>query len=192
MLIAIGVTHSTQIDNGTLQLHTFCVNETSGAIYRGEGLMDLVIHGPEEGTENICFVLMAINSQMKRIFKDVFEPVAKEFSLKAEHADMLTSLTVVPESIKKIHVAKVILADVTRHCPNVYYEIGFSHKVNPNKVIIIGQEPYDELPSNIDQQSFRYIHYGDDENGLADLRVHLRKRFQNYSGHCFLSKYAWA
>jgi hypothetical protein len=148
--------------------------------------MDLIISRPEEGTEDICFVSMAINSQMKRIFKVVFEPVAKEFGLKAEHADMLLSSTVLPEIIKKIHVAKLILADVTHHRSNVYYEIGFAHKVNPNKVIIIGQEPYDELPSDIDQQSFRYIHYGDDANGLTELRAHLRKHFQNHLDHCFL------
>jgi hypothetical protein len=136
----------------------------------------------EEGTEDACFVLMVINCQMKRIFKDVFEPVAKEFGLRAEHADMLPSSTVVPEMIKKIHVAKVILADVTRHRPNVYYEIGFAHKVNRNKVILIGQEQYDELPSDIQQQSFRYIRYEDDADGLADLRAQLRKRFHDCLG----------
>ena len=140
---------------------------------------DLVIHGPEEGTEDVCFVLMAMNSQMRRIFKDVFEPVAKEFNLIAEHSDMLPSSTVVPEIIKKIHTAKVVLADVTRHRPNVYYEIGFAHKVNPNKVIIIGQELHNELPSDIDQQSFRYIHCGDDPDGLLDLSAQLSKRIQN-------------
>jgi hypothetical protein len=140
---------------------------------------DSVVGGLEEGTEDVCFALMVVNSQMERIFNRVFAPVAKEFGLKAEHADMLPSSTVVPEIIRKIHTAKVILADITRHRPNVYYEIGFAHKVNRHKVIIIGQESYDELPSDIRQQSFRYIRYEDNTSGLSYLKTQLRKRFQN-------------
>lgn len=140
---------------------------------------DLVTHGPEEGTENICFVLMAMNSRMNRIFKDVFAPISEEFDLRAEHSDMLASSTVVPEIIKKMHTAKIVLADITRHRPNVYYEIGFTHKVNPNKVIIIGQEPFNELPSDLQQQSPRYIKYEDDVSGLSDLGEKLRKRIKD-------------
>lgn len=140
---------------------------------------DLVIHGPEEGTEDVCFVLMPITGQMKRIFKHAFEPVAAESGLRAEYSDMLASSTVVPEIIKKLHTAKVVLADVTRHRPNVYYEIGLTHKINPNKVIIIGQEPFAELPSDLQQQSPRYIAYEDDEDGLSDLMKQLRKRIQS-------------
>lgn len=140
--------------------------------------VELVTEGEDEGTQDICFVFMALNGQMKRIFKEVFEPVASDFCLIAEHSDMLPSPVVVPEIIKKIHGAKVIIADITRHRPNVYYEIGFSHKVNPLKVIIIGQERYEELPSDIDQQSIRYIQYEDDDEGLADLKIQLRKRIQ--------------
>lgn len=79
-----------------------------------------------------------MNFQMKRIFQEVFTPIIEEFALRAEHSDILASSTVALEIIRKIHTAKIILADVTRHRSNVYYEIGFSHKVNPHKVIIIG------------------------------------------------------
>jgi hypothetical protein len=139
---------------------------------------ELISPGPEEGTDDICFVLMPMNSQMKRIFKDVFAPAATELGLVAEHSDMLASSTIVPEIIKKIHTAKVVLADITRHRPNVYYEIGLAHKVNPSKVIVIGQELFNDLPSDLQQQSIRYFQYDDDTDGLNNLREQLKKRIR--------------
>lgn len=143
----------------------------------------LVVGAQEDGTDGVCFVLMAVNPQMERVFSSVFSPVARAFGLKAEHADMLSSSTVVPEIMKRIHTAKIVLADVTHHRPNVYYEIGFAHKVNRHKVIIIGQGSYDELPSDIRQQSFRYTRYDDNTSGLSYLKRQLRDRFQSCLGN---------
>lgn len=167
------------LDSKELEYCSTSVGTKPAVLTKEKARKGSVVDGLEEGTEDVCFVLMTINSQMERIFNSVVAPVAKKFGLRAEHADMLPSSTVVPEIIKKIHTAKVIVADITRHRPNVYYEIGFAHKVNRHKVIIIGQEPYDELPSDIRQQSFRYIRYEDNTSGLSSLKTQLRQHFQN-------------
>jgi len=57
---------------------------------------------------------------------------------------MLCMGTVMPEIIRRVRIAKVVVADLTAHRPNVYYETGMAHAVDPDKVIIIGQVP---LPS---------------------------------------------
>lgn len=78
---------------------------------------------------------------------------------------------ILPQILRDIRDAVVVVADVTGHNPNVYYELGIAHQLKrPERVVIITQSSKD-IPYDVHE--FRQLVYQQSEAGRADLRQQL-------------------
>ncbi|GAB4503257.1 MAG: hypothetical protein Fur0043_02490 [Anaerolineales bacterium] len=104
---------------------------------------------------NNAFVLMPFMQE----FDDVFECIKRsldKIGISCTRADDTSRPGIVIEQIRKgIQTSKIIIADVTRKNPNVYFEMGLAH-ATPRNVILITQSP-DDVSDKIGIT--RYIRY---------------------------------
>ncbi len=118
-----------------------------------------------------CFSIMP--------FKDGFEEIdtiigqaAAECGLSYVRGDrLLKPGSILPQVLRDIRSAAVVVADITGHNPNVFYELGIAHQIKgPDRVVIITQDPQ---PSPYDVHEFRQLSYKHNEAGRAELRLRL-------------------
>lgn len=85
-----------------------------------------------------CFVVCPIGAddspQRKRsdiVLKHIIEPVCKELDFKVIRVDQIHSVDKIDNTIiEYLEKAELVIADMTEHNPNAFYEIGFRHALN--------------------------------------------------------------
>lgn len=118
----------------------------------------------------LVFVLMPFSEVDKEIYEDVIKPSMNELGLNCLRADEIFGFKAIMEDILRyIATAKIIIADVTGRNPNVFYELGISHTIKDNVVIIT--QTLDDVP--FDLRHIRCIVYTHTLRGLQKLRVDL-------------------
>ncbi|MCB1087661.1 MAG: hypothetical protein KDM63_11495 [Verrucomicrobiae bacterium] len=124
-----------------------------------------------------CFCIMPFNPN----FADI-EAVIRESSKACELEYVRGDLTdkpgsVIPQILHEIKRATVIVADLSGHNPNVFYELGIAHQIKgPDHVVIITQEVDGKQAYDVHQ--FRQFVYANTRQGLESLREELPKRIQ--------------
>ncbi len=78
---------------------------------------------------------------------------------------------ILPEMLRYIASARIIIANINGRNPNVLYELGVAQAMDKS-VILISKEPKD-LP--IDIQSQRFLIYSDSDSLRESLKVELKK-----------------
>ncbi|AFU57890.1 hypothetical protein Ngar_c09480 [Candidatus Nitrososphaera gargensis Ga9.2] len=82
--------------------------------------------------EKLCFVLMPFNEEYKFVYNDIIKPVVNALGLEAKRADDIFEPAPIIQGIwEHINKANVIIADLSGRNPNVFYEVGLSHALNP-------------------------------------------------------------
>lgn len=123
------------------------------------------------------FVLMPFS---KGEFDDLYEKAIKiaceSVGAKCSRLDK----EIIPERItdelyNKIDRADILVADVTRGNPNVYYEIGFAHGLGKNVILIKNRNDPESFP--FDTKDFQHVLY-ESADGLKD---DLERRIDKYS-----------
>jgi hypothetical protein len=128
------------------------------------------INVPAEDSK-LIFVLMPFADEFKEIYEDIIKPLVENIGLKCIRADEVFSTGPIMEDIlKMIAIARIVIADVTGRNANVFYELGISHTVK-NDVIIITQS-MDDVP--FDLRHLRCIHYSNTLRGSQDLKSLLQ------------------
>lgn len=119
----------------------------------------------------LIFVLMPFAEEYREIYEDVIKPLAKELGLKSLRADeIFGSKAIMEDILRTIAKSKIIIADVTNRNPNVFYELGISHTVKDDVIIIT--QSMDDVP--FDLQHLRCIKYSQTLRGSQDLKSQLR------------------
>ena len=129
----------------------------------------------------LIFVLMPFAEEFKEIYDDVIKPLAEEMGLESLRADEIFGLGPIMEDIlKMIAKARIIVADVTKRNPNVFYELGISHTVKTDVIIIT--QTMEDVP--FDLQHLRCIEYSQTLRGSLELRSQLKSTIESilYSG----------
>lgn len=93
-----------------------------------------------------CFVLMPFASEFTPIYEDHIVPICGSLGIPALRADGIFSNTPIIDDIREsVASAKVVIADLTTHNPNVFYEIGICHAIGKQVVLISQSEniPFD-------------------------------------------------
>lgn len=120
--------------------------------------------------EKLIFVLMPFAEEYREIYDDVIKPLAKEIGLKSLRADeIFGSKAIMEDILKTIAKSKIVIADVTNRNPNVFYELGISHTVKDNVIIIT--QSMDDVP--FDLQHLRCIKYSQTLRGSQELKLQL-------------------
>jgi nucleoside 2-deoxyribosyltransferase len=123
-----------------------------------------------------CFVEMPFDKRFDGIWLNVIKPtVESQFDECNRADDFFTVGSILNDIFNQIINADYIIADVTIHNPNVYYELGFSHALK-KKVILITQD-ISSLPFDLRDQ--RVIHYQDTAAGATKLKNDLNKFINN-------------
>jgi nucleoside 2-deoxyribosyltransferase len=127
--------------------------------------IDRGIYAIKEGTENMkkCFVVSPIgdpNSDVRnnadKLFRYIVKPVCEDCEFEAIRVDQLNDANSITQTIiDKLESADLVIADVSGHNPNVFYEIGF--RTRTKKPIIHLKSKGENLPFDVNTiRTFEY------------------------------------
>lgn len=125
-----------------------------------------------------CFVLMPFRRDFPPVFDDHISPVCSRLGITVARADGIFSTRPFMDDIREAVVtARVIIADLTDHNPNVFYELGICHALGKN-VILITQDR--EVPSDV--RHIRYLLYEYTPPGMQQFENSLERTLHGLLG----------
>lgn len=118
-----------------------------------------------------CFSIMPFEEGFDDINQIIAE-AADECGLEYMRSDRRDQAgSVLSQIMHDIRSSAVVVADISRHNPNVLYELGIAHQIKgPDRVVIIRQM-VDDSPYDVNE--FRHLVYRHNETGRQDLRRKL-------------------
>lgn len=116
-----------------------------------------IAHDDNDPWSNICFYITPIGSEEseQRLHADLFlgsiiEPALEEFGLKVVRADQISAAGMISrQMIEHIIRSRLVIADLSYHNPNVFYELGLRHDTGRPTVQIM--RGFDQLPFDVNQ-----------------------------------------
>ncbi len=125
---------------------------------------------------DLCFVLMPFAEEFQALYTDHIKPAVQRAGLKCMRADDIFSARPIVQDIwEYICKARLIIAELTGRNPNVFYEVGMSHTLDKDVIMIT--RSMDDVP--FDLKHIRCIVYDDGQNGLKKLEESLHKTIEN-------------
>ena len=111
------------------------------------------------------------------IYRLSTKTICNSFDLDIKRADELfTTNPVLDDIISTIEKSIITIVDISGGNPNVFYELGIAHIFKQNQTIIITQDEYANVPSDI--KHFRIIKYEDSIVGKKEYEDKLRKTIE--------------
>ncbi len=106
-----------------------------------------------------CFVIMPFGGVFDHYYNDVFKPAISAAGLSPIRSDdLFRASTIIKDIWELTQNARVILADLSKRNPNVFYELGLAHAIN--KPVILVSENKGDIPLDLRHQ--RVILYNKD------------------------------
>lgn len=126
--------------------------------------------------EKKCLVIMPFDDKLNIIYELAIEPAVIAEGYECIRVDKLPGGgNILKEIIEQVHKAKVVIADLTGNNPNVFYELGISHGLM-NNVIMLAQDikllPFDLI-------NYKVIKYGDKVGDDKILREKIKEGLQS-------------
>ena len=123
-----------------------------------------------------CFVLMPFSGDFNYIYSDHIKPIVESFGLECIRADEIYSIKpIIEDIINSIKESDIIIADLTKRNPNVFYELGIAHAIE-KPVVLISQSTKD-IP--FDVKHIRCISYKYTPPGMKKFEDELKKTIKN-------------
>jgi chaperonin GroEL len=124
----------------------------------------------------LCFVLMPFKPQYLQVYKLLIKPTVEGLGFTCVRGDdMKTQRNIMRDIIEYISKADVIIADLTDMNPNVFYELGVTHAL-AKQTIMITQSIKKYVP--FDLRPYRIIEYRKDIEGSQRLKEGIRETIQ--------------
>lgn len=107
--------------------------------------------------DDSCFVMMPFAPPLGNHYSAIFEPGIKKAGLRPIRADdeIFATGKIIDQIWRGINSAKVLVAELTKRNPNVFYELGLAHALKKPVVLISSNE--DDVP--FDVRHIRVIYY---------------------------------
>ncbi|MDD5007769.1 MAG: Hsp70 family protein [Syntrophorhabdaceae bacterium] len=119
---------------------------------------------------NLCFVLMPFLKAMDPIYTDHIKPLVESEGVSCQRADEIFGTNLITYDIwEKLNRTRFIVADLTGKNPNVFYEVGLSHALG--KEVILITQSMDDVP--FDLKSLRCLVYEFTPRGMKELEDKL-------------------
>jgi hypothetical protein len=128
---------------------------------------------PPKPQHGKCFVIMPFAKEFRPVFKTICEAIDdSSLNFICKRADDIRGGgNIMQDVLKGIGGSEIVIADLTRHNANVFYELGIAHMVKEvEKVIILIQET-EKVP--FDLTSFRHIKYIKGVRGAKRLKANI-------------------
>lgn len=127
-----------------------------------------------------CFVIMPFRKDFPPIFDQHISVICDRLGITVARADGIFSTRPLMDDIREAVVtARVVIADLTDHNPNVFYELGICHALGKDVVMITQNK---EVPSDV--RHIRYLLYEYTPPGMQQfevaLEMTLRRLIQDY------------
>ncbi len=104
-----------------------------------------------------CFVMMPFAPPLGEYYQKIYEPAIRKAGLnpiRADH-DIFGTGKIIDQIWSGINSAKVLIAELTKRNPNVFYELGLAHALRKPVVLVSSNE--EDVP--FDLQHIRVIYY---------------------------------
>lgn len=103
----------------------------------------------------------------ENFYKKIIKPKCRSLNIEINRADeILKSRDVVDNIISHIEQSDIIIVDLTLNRPNVLYELGIAHYIDPERTLLITQENFDDLPFDI--QGYSCLKYESTDVDFAE------------------------
>ena len=116
-----------------------------------------------------AFILMPFSEKWSTRIWTKLKEIFQEFGLYPKRADEIYGHNILDDIKKGILESRVVLADITNKNPNVLYELGASHALGKDVVII--SQSADDIP--FDLRVSRCVLYEDNSDGYEKLREQI-------------------
>lgn len=142
--------------------------------------------GEEEPAMRTCFVVSPIGDvgsevrdKANKLFNHIVKPVCDACGFEAIRIDQLNDANSITQTIiERLETADLVIADVSGHNPNVFYEIGF--RTRTNRPIIHLKEKGELLPFDI--TTIRAYDYDlTDLDDVVQTKDRLKRTIQSLS-----------
>lgn len=156
----------------------------NGTIYK----IDRGVYALKTRSENMkkCFVVSPIGgegteirSNADKLFKHIIKPVCENCGFDAERVDQLCDADSITQTIvNKLESADLVIADMTGHNPNVFYEMGY--RARTKKPMIHLKRKGDSLP--FDVNTIRTLEYDlTDLDSVEEVKERLKKTIESFT-----------
>lgn len=135
-------------------------------------------------TEKICFIVTAIGEsgtptreRADNVYKYLIAPVCEDLGYKPVRVDHVNAVDNINASIiNYLKTAPMVIADMTDHNPNAFYELGFRQALELPLVPIIrvgGNLPFDVMTT-------RTVFYDTDVSKIDESKIDLKAKIQSF------------
>lgn len=134
---------------------------------------------PENDKPKIrCYVIIPFDKEFHPL-KDAIRAACKEVGARLTLPEQIAArpLPIADQIYSEIARCDVIIADVSRPNPNIFYEIGLAHALGKPAVFLI-QEGAGEVPLNL--RNYSYLQYVMTSKGLAEFQHMLRRILEDF------------
>ena len=115
---------------------------------------------PTKGS--FAFILMSFDERLTTLYQYAVKPVVESKGLKSTRADdYKTNKVIMKEIWEAICKSQVVIADMTGLNPNVMYELGISHTLGKETILMIQENSSENLKFPFDLAHIRRIQYKD-------------------------------
>jgi hypothetical protein len=128
---------------------------------------------PTEGEAGVCFIIMPYGGPFDRYYENIYAPAVREAGLQPKRADSIfASGAILADIWHFTKTAQILLADMSGHNPNVFYELGLAHAIA--KPVVLVAPSIEDVP--FDLRGLRVITYDkDNESWGVNLRSDIQK-----------------
>lgn len=180
-------------------VHTMCVKvnaQTVRLTVDEVDVLDVVLHRPIEGTSvglyawddaevefrettisgvaPRVFVMMPFAEPYDTLYRDVILPVAERTGFEIVRVDEIPGPGVILDDIQQqIEQAHAVVAEISSHNPNVFYELGYAHALRKPAVLLVRREEGSSMP--FDVRGYRAIFYDDSIGGKKTVERNFER-----------------
>ena len=135
-------------------------------------------------TEKICFIVTAIGEsgtptreRADNVYKYLIAPVCEELGYKPVRVDHVNAVDNINATIiNYLKTAPMVIADMTDHNPNAFYELGFRQALELPLIPII--RVGERLP--FDVMTTRTVFYDTDVSKIEESKENLKSKIQSF------------
>lgn len=135
-------------------------------------------------TEKICFIVTAIGEsgtptreRADNVYRYLIAPVCEELGYKPVRVDHVNAVDNINETvINHLKTAPMVIADMTEHNPNAFYELGFrqARELPLVPIIKVGERlPFDVITT-------RTVFYDTDVAKIEDSKENLKSKILSF------------